>query len=74
MDSIPRQEERRFYGRRKGRKLSQRQLSTLSELVAQASLDLSQPLESAGAVKRLFDADVSDVWLEIGFGAGEHLI
>jgi tRNA (guanine-N7-)-methyltransferase len=45
----------------------------LSSGLAHHMLDMSRPLprgEQAG----IFSEPVSDVWLEIGFGAGEHLI
>ena len=35
------------------------------------ALDLETP--APASLGQLFDAEVSDVWLEIGFGAGEHL-
>jgi tRNA (guanine-N7-)-methyltransferase len=63
-------EKRRFFGRRKGRKLTQRQSLLLSGKLAALSLD---PCCPAGSLDRLFSEPVGEVWLEIGFGAGEHL-
>ena len=63
----------RSYGRRKGRKLSPHQSELLSSGLAHYKLDLNRQL-ATGELPRIFSEPVSDVWLEIGFGAGEHLI
>jgi tRNA (guanine-N7-)-methyltransferase len=63
-------EKRRFFGRRKGRKLTQRQASLLSGKLSVLSFDLSRPAET---LDRLFSEPVREIWLEIGFGGGEHL-
>jgi len=63
----------RSFGRRKGRKLSERQSALLSEGLGVYKLDMSRPL-SAEELRREFSEPVGEVWLEIGFGAGEHLI
>ncbi len=63
----------RSFGRRKGRKLSSRQEALLQEGLARLSLDLRTPLAPAG-LSSLFSTPVDEVWLEIGFGAGEHLL
>jgi tRNA (guanine-N7-)-methyltransferase len=64
--------ELRSFGRRKGRPLSARQRRLVEHDLPRLSIDLgagpSQPLTA------LFSAEVRDVWLEIGFGGGEHLI
>ena len=54
----------KFYGRRKGVKLSSRQNRLLDELLPKVRLDLN-------TVNPLVEA--RDVRLEIGFGGGEHL-
>lgn len=62
----------RSYGRRHGRKLSARQERLRRELLPKLAID---PAEAAPwHLAKLFGADKSDVWLEIGFGGGEHLI
>lgn len=61
----------RTYGRRKGHSLSQRKLRLVDELLPGLRLDLSSP--APAPLAKLFPAPVSQVWLEIGFGAGEHL-
>lgn len=66
--------ERHFFGRRKGRKLSERRLSALQADLALAKIDLARPARDEAALKGLFAEGVAEVWLEVGFGAGEHLI
>ena len=64
-------QRRRLYGRRRGRPLrpGQRHLSeTLLPLLA-----ISLPQRGRLNPATLFPAGVSAVWLEIGFGGGEHL-
>lgn len=64
--------ELRSFGRRRGRKLSARQTHLLTELGPRLQPDLSRPsLDDATA---LFAEPVAQVWLEIGFGGGEHLV
>ena len=62
----------RSYGRRKGRKLSQAQSDVLSRGLARCQIDMSRTL-SAPELTGIFPEPVSEAWLEIGFGAGEHL-
>jgi tRNA (guanine-N7-)-methyltransferase len=58
-----------LYGRRKGPKLSAHQSSLRDTLLPKLRLALEQ-----GRDPRAYFKDVDDVWLEIGFGAGEHLL
>jgi tRNA (guanine-N7-)-methyltransferase len=60
----------RLHGRRRGKKLRAHQVSLLSTALPQLSLDPSQPLSDPAG---LFPERVSALWLEIGFGGGEHL-
>lgn len=62
----------RSFGRRRGRKISARQASLLTELLPRVSVDLDMP--PPGDLAALFAPGTSDVWLEIGFGGAEHLI
>jgi len=62
----------RSYGRRKGRPLSARKERLLGELLPRLRLDLKAPAPSR--LRDLFPVPVGDVWLEIGFGSGEHLL
>lgn len=59
-----------LYGRRKGPKLSAHQAALLENLLPRLKLDLQPGCDPNNYI----DAAVDDVWLEIGFGAGEHLL
>ena len=56
--------ELRSYGRKRGRKSSLRQQALLADVLPRIALDLKQPAVIGDR----------DLWLEIGFGGGEHLI
>lgn len=61
----------RFYGRRKGRPLRPTRQSLLDTLLPTVAVpDGEGPLDPAA----LFPFPAREVWLEIGFGNGEHLI
>ena len=62
----------RSFGRRRGRRLTARQSALLESGLASYRLDLASPPPSR--LQSLFDTPVDDVWLEIGFGDGEHLL
>ena len=62
----------RSYGRRRGRRPSARQADLLARLLPRVAVSLDRPAPTGLA--DLFDAAVEDVWLEVGFGAGEHLL
>src|SRR5262245_4215985 len=68
----PMSQDLRSFGRRRGRRLSTRQEALLSERLPALALDLGTP--APRDLTTLFEAKVGDVWLEIGFGAGEHLV
>lgn len=61
----------RTYGRRKGHRLSPRKTRLMDELLPRLRLDLEAP--PPASLANLFARPVSQIWLEIGFGAGEHL-
>lgn len=64
----------RSYGRRKSHALSPRQDKLLAELMPRVALDMAVPASSAGDVAGQFSPmRPRAVWLEIGFGGGEHL-
>ncbi|NLH81315.1 MAG: tRNA (guanosine(46)-N7)-methyltransferase TrmB [Phyllobacteriaceae bacterium] len=63
--------ERAFYGRRKGKALRLGQATAIAELLPRLAVDLSRPPIEPRA---LFEVPVDDVWMESGFGGGEHLI
>lgn len=60
-----------FYGRRRGRPLRSGQRERRATLLPLVSFDL--PQHSRLDPLALFDAPPREVWLEIGFGGGEHL-
>lgn len=59
-----------FYGRRKGRALRAGQRKLLATLLPEISI----PMEDAVIDPlTLFDPTIENVWMEVGFGGGEHL-
>ncbi|MSO92041.1 MAG: tRNA (guanosine(46)-N7)-methyltransferase TrmB [Rhodospirillales bacterium] len=63
----------RFYGRRRGHRLRQGRQALLDRLLPDLRIALPpapRPLDPAS----LFAPRPPQVWLEIGFGAGEHLV
>jgi tRNA (guanine-N7-)-methyltransferase len=69
--SHPLRQRRQLYGRRKGPKLSSRQAGLRQTLLTRLAWKVgAAPLEQ-------FSNDVqtiTELWLEVGFGAGEHLV
>ena len=63
-------QRRKLYGRRKGPKLSARQETLRVSLLPKLKLALRE----RGDPRSYFGGNVSGVWLEVGFGAGEHLV
>ena len=61
-----------FFGRRKGKPLSPRREALMENELPRLALDLSAPAPKNP--KELFEADVADICLEVGFGGGEHLL
>jgi tRNA (guanine-N7-)-methyltransferase len=66
----PARRRRLLYGRRKGPKLSPHKEELRRTLLPKLALRL----EAGRDPKTYFTADVNDVWLEVGFGGGEHLL
>jgi tRNA (guanine-N7-)-methyltransferase len=60
-------QRRKLYGRRKGPKLSAHQTELRRTLLSDIAFD---PTKDASAQ---FSDSVRELWLEVGFGAGEHL-
>lgn len=58
-----------FFGRRKGKRLRDEQARRMSGLLPALRVDVSRPIDPAG----LFAMPKTALWLEIGFGGGEHL-
>ncbi|HXR94351.1 MAG TPA: tRNA (guanine(46)-N(7))-methyltransferase TrmB [Rhizomicrobium sp.] len=63
----PARQRRQLYGRRKGPKLSARQADLRSTLLPKVAFD---PAKDA---RGQFPPHLKSLWLEVGFGAGEHL-
>lgn len=73
----PRPEWRNFYGRRVGKTIRQSQRSYLSEDLATLCPDGVAPTENPERLPiepAAIFGDGRPVWLEIGFGGGEHLV
>ena len=60
------------YGRRRGRPLRKGRAASLAGLLPRISVALPQQGQTLDS-RALFAAPPNDVWLEIGFGGGEHL-
>ena len=58
----------RSYGRIKSRPIKARQAGLMDSLLPALALDLSGPLDP-----KALKPDAAEVWLEIGFGGGEHM-
>lgn len=67
--------KRRIYGRRLGRPLSDLRQNALDALLPELSVpaEIMNLPDAAQDPKMLFSRDVKDIWVEIGFGDGEHL-
>lgn len=70
MNEPPQRQRRQLYGRRKGPKLSGHQDALRATLLPKLLLKLEQGADP----ESYFDGAVSDVWLEVGYGGGEHLL
>src|SRR5689334_22604814 len=69
-DSDTTQDPIRFYGRRKGKPLKAGRLALLDTLLPRLKIERpTRALDPRG----LFPQTPAQVWLEIGFGGGEHL-
>ena len=70
MTDAPERRRRQLYGRRKGPKLSAHQESLRATLLPKLLL---KP-EAGRDPTTYFISPVDDVWLEVGYGGGEHLL
>src|SRR5256885_1517559 len=79
----PGRRRQQLYGRRKGPKLTAHQSSLRETLLPELTLDIaklgdplscfSPPLRGEVGARRASGGELlNDIWLEIGFGAGEH--
>ncbi len=62
-----------FFGRRRGKKLSQKQANLIEAQLPAMSLDIARPLAMSRELEGKFTTPIDEVWLEIGSGGGEHL-
>jgi tRNA (guanine-N7-)-methyltransferase len=72
MDTAPQRRLIQSYGRRRGRPLRGGRAALIEDLLPALAI----PALAAGETldpRRLFEDPVDAVWLEVGFGAGEHL-
>ena len=60
----------KFYGRKRGRALRAGQQALIDTLLPSLRIAPEEPVPDP---RRLFSRDVERVWLEVGFGGGEHL-
>ena len=65
-------EDKRFYGRRKGKPIKESRQKLIDELLPRIAV--RQPGEGSFLpVRELFGIKPREVWLEVGFGGGEHV-
>jgi tRNA (guanine-N7-)-methyltransferase len=62
---------RHFYGRRIGRGMTAFQHGLIETQLPELTLDITTP--PPRPLTALFGPEIRDLWLEIGFGGGEHL-
>ena len=72
MNELSLREPRAFFGRRKGHRLRPNQARLFDTLLPRLALDLSHPAPSE--LHSLFETDICEVELEIGFGGGESML
>jgi tRNA (guanine-N7-)-methyltransferase len=72
MEESDHERDLRSYGRRRGRSPSARQRSLWSDVLPRVALP--RDAETLRSLPELFSPPVREVWLEIGFGGGEHLV
>jgi tRNA (guanine-N7-)-methyltransferase len=66
----------KVFGRRHGRKLRRHKSALVETLLPRLRVSLPAPLPGPGArldPRSLFERPPAEVWLEVGFGGGEHL-
>jgi len=70
LNEWPERQRRLLYGRRKGPKLSAHQQALRDTLLPKLLLHLEKDRDP----RSYFAEPVDDVWLEVGYGSGEHLL
>lgn len=66
------EQQTRFYGRRKGKRLKNSRIELMEHLLPRIRVPMPQADEKI-SVPALFDKPMQAFWLEVGFGGGEHL-
>ena len=64
-------EDKRFYGRRKGKPIKESRQKLLDGLLPK--VQITCPKEGTIDLKKSFGIKPQEIWLEIGFGGGEHV-
>jgi tRNA (guanine-N7-)-methyltransferase len=62
--SLPPAPREKFYGRRKGKKLRDNRVRLLEDVLPRISCPVGLPIDAV---------HYKEIWLEVGFGSGEHL-
>ena len=63
-----------LHARHRARRLSAKQRQALDDLLPKIEIPEIAEIDHAKAPEKLFDFSPDQIWLEIGFGAGEHLL
>lgn len=63
--------DERFYGRRHGKRIKGTRLYLMENLLPK--IEISESKENKIKISSLFNFTPKQVWLEVGFGGGEHL-
>lgn len=63
---------RGFFGRRAGKSLNEHQAELMGDFLGQLRIDTERP--PPGSLAQIFPANVMQIWMESGFGGGEHLV
>ena len=72
--SLANENTKRVYGRRQGRPLNKSRAEVIETLLPALSIPTELLCENGSLTpSSLFKSDYKECWLEIGFGAGEHL-
>ncbi|RAU23838.1 tRNA (guanosine(46)-N7)-methyltransferase TrmB [Paramagnetospirillum kuznetsovii] len=62
----------RFFGRRRGKTLRRNALGLIDGLLPRLAIAIPEPNDHVDP-RLMFSGPVGEVWLEVGFGGGEHL-
>ena len=65
--------DKRWYGRRHGRKLRKGRQILINNLLPELRVPLPIAKKATVNLPELFNKNPKAIWMEIGFGSGEHL-